>query len=58
MKYEITAELDLKKLISELCEVAHALYECADHLSLIESMYADKEEQDKEVLNGRENEKA
>lgn len=39
-KYEITAELNLKKLILELREVSQALNECADELLMIEIKYS------------------
>lgn len=45
MKYEITAELNLKKLILELREVSQALNECADKLLMIAIKY-DKEQED------------
>ena len=41
--YEITAELNLKKIIAESREVAQALNEFADNLERIEKKYADKE---------------
>ena len=44
MKYEVTAELNLDKFISELCDVAEALYECADNLKRIKVKYEGKEE--------------
>ena len=43
MTYEITAELNLKKIIAESREVAQALNEFADNLERIEKKYADKE---------------
>ena len=39
--YEITAEMDLKKIIEELREVAQALNEFADTLERIEKKYAE-----------------
>ena len=44
-KYELTAELNLKKLILELREVSQVLNECADKLLMIEIKY-DKEQTD------------
>lgn len=50
--YEITAEMDLKKIIAESREVAQALNEFADKLERIEKKYADKaESEDKECIN-------
>ena len=47
--YEITAELNLKKIIAESREVAQALNEFADNLELIEKKYAEPQERsDKE----------
>jgi len=43
-KYEITAEMNLKKIISESREVAQALNEFADNLELIEKKYAEPQE--------------
>ena len=43
-KYEITAELNLKKIISESREVAQALNEFADNLERIEKKYAEPQE--------------
>lgn len=45
MKYEITAEMNLRNFILELREVAQALYECADKLVMIEIKY-NKEQTD------------
>lgn len=42
--YEITAELNLKKIIAESREVAQALNEFADDLERIEKKYADPQE--------------
>jgi len=39
--YEITAEMDLKKIIAESREVAQALNEFADNLERIEKKYAE-----------------
>lgn len=39
--YEITAEMNLKKIIAESREVAQALNEFADDLERIEKKYAD-----------------
>ena len=48
-KYEITAELNLKKIIAESREVAQALNEFADNLEQIEKKYAEPQERsDKE----------
>lgn len=41
--YEITAEMNMKKIIAESREVAQALNEFADNLERIEKKYADKE---------------
>ena len=47
--YEITAELNLKKIIAQSKEVAQALNEFADNLELIEKKYAEPQEsEDKE----------
>lgn len=43
-RYEITAELNLKKLILELREVSQALNECADTLLMIEIKYSREQE--------------
>ena len=40
--YEITAELNLKKIITESREVAQALNEFADNLERIEKKYSEK----------------
>jgi hypothetical protein len=42
--YEITAEINLKKIISESREVAQALNEFADNLERIEKKYAELQE--------------
>lgn len=46
--YEITAELNLKKAISESREVAQALNEFADNLERIEKKYAEPQEKESE----------
>ena len=43
-KYEITAEMYLKKIITESREVAQALNEFADNLERIEKKYAEPQE--------------
>lgn len=48
--YEITAEMNLKKIIAESKEVAQALNEFAENLERIEKKYA--EPQESEVDNG------
>ena len=42
--YEITAELNLEKIINESREVAQALNEFADELERIEKKYAEPQE--------------
>ena len=42
--YEITAELNLKKIIAESREAAQALNEFADKLERIEKKYAEPQE--------------
>ena len=42
--YEITTELNLKKIIVESREVAQALNEFADNLERIEKKYAESQE--------------
>ena len=42
--YEITAEMNLKKIIAELGEVAQALNDFADNLERIEKKYAEPQE--------------
>ena len=44
MKYEITAEMNLEKIIAESREVAQALTEFADNLERIEKKYAKPQE--------------
>ena len=44
MTYEITADLNLKKIISESKEVAQAWNEFADNLERIEKKYAESQE--------------
>jgi hypothetical protein len=47
--YEITAELNLKKIIAESKEVSQALNEFVDNLERIEKKYAEPQEsEDKE----------
>ena len=53
--YEITAEMNLKKIIAESREVAQALNEFADNLEQIEKKYA--EPQESEVRNDRNHSK-
>ena len=49
--YEITAEMNLKKIIAKSREVAQALNEFADKLEQIEKKYADPQERmEKEIL--------
>ena len=43
-KYEITAEMNLKKIIAESREVAQVLNEFADNLEQIERKYAELQE--------------
>lgn len=43
-EYEITAEMNLKKIIAESKEVAQALNEFADKLEQIEKKYAEPQE--------------
>ena len=43
-KYEITAEMNLKKIIAESREVAQALNEFANNLERIERKYAELQE--------------
>ncbi len=42
--YEITAEMNLKNIISESREVAQALNDFADNLERIEKKYAESQE--------------
>lgn len=44
--YEITAEINLKKIIAESREVVQALNEFADNLEQIEKKYAEPQESD------------
>ena len=53
--YEITAEMNLKKIIGESKEVAQALNDFADSLERIEKKYAEPQESEEE--NDREPEK-
>lgn len=50
-KYEITAELNLKKIIAESREVAQALNEFADNLERIEKKYAETQESETKCKN-------
>lgn len=54
--FEITAEMNLKKIIAESREVAQALNEFADSLERIEEKYTEPQESEEE--NDREPEKA
>ena len=49
--YEITAELNLKKIIAESREVAQALNEFADNLERIERKYAEQQESEDKCKN-------
>lgn len=46
--YEITAEMNLKKIIAESREVAQAFNELADNLEHIEKKYAEPQESEDE----------
>ena len=46
--YEITAEMNLKKIIAESREVAQALNEFADDVERIEKKYADPQESEEQ----------
>ena len=46
--YEITAELNLKRIIAESREVAQALNEFADNLERIEKKYAEPQESEEQ----------
>jgi len=46
--YEITAELNLKKIIAESREVAQAFNELADNLERIEKKYSEPQENEEE----------
>ena len=46
--YEITAEMNLKKIIAESREVAQALNDFADNLERIEKKYAEPQESEDE----------
>jgi hypothetical protein len=50
MRYEITAEMNLRNIIEETREVSRASYEFADKLESIERKYKElqKESEDKE----------
>lgn len=50
--FEITAEMNLKKIIAESREVAQALNDFADNLERIEKKYAEPQESEEE--NDRE----
>ncbi len=43
--YELTAEMNLKKIVAESREVAQALNEFADNLERIEKKYAEPQEE-------------
>lgn len=45
--YEITAEMNLKKIIAESRDVAQALNEFADNIEQIEKKYAEMSEQER-----------
>jgi hypothetical protein len=47
--YEITAEMNLKKIIDESREVAQTLNEFADNLERIEKKYAEPQVESEEV---------
>lgn len=47
-KYEITAEMNLKKIIDEFREVSQALNEFADNLERIEKKYTELQESEEE----------
>ena len=46
--FEITAEMNLKKIIAESREVAQALNDFADNLERIEKKYAEPQESEEE----------
>ena len=46
--YEITAKMNLKKIIAESREVAQALNEFADNIERIEEKYAESQERSEE----------
>lgn len=48
LTYEIKAEMNLKKIITESKEVAQALNEFADNLERIEKKYAEPQESEGE----------
>ena len=52
--YEIAAEMNLKKIISESREVAQALNEFADNLERIEKKYAEDTCEDFDQLESEE----
>jgi len=47
-KYEITAEMNLEKIIAEAREVAQAFNEFADNMEQIEKKYAEPQERNKQ----------
>lgn len=47
-KYKITAEMNLKKIIAELREVAQALNDFTDELERIEKKYAEPQAESKD----------
>ena len=47
--YEITAELDLKKIIAVSREVAQALNEFADNIEKIEKKYTESQESEEQT---------
>ena len=47
--YEITAEMNLKKISAESREVAQALNEFADNLERIEKKYAESQESEEQT---------
>lgn len=47
--YEITAEMNLKKIIAESREFAQAMNEFADNLERIEKKYADPQESEEQT---------
>ena len=56
--YEITAELNLKKIIAESREVAQALNEFADNLERIQSKYAEPQESEDKQWTEKKNKKS
>ena len=47
--YEITAEMNLKKIIDESREVAQALNEFADNIEKIEKKYTESQESEEQT---------